>query len=378
MSIIKTKLVFCLYFLEIHIKFQWLSLFWLVFFQFKEFLSMFKIKVSHFFPAYHYWILFPFPQKPFFFVCEEIKANPPPQIMCSETSPRVSFSHDLSQPTMGQHEQRRDTTLLEQPPCSDFEFNICSTSFDQQQWSSADELFANGMLLPKTVTPKHDAIAPSLVSLPPRPKLSMADDARKDMVQKKPVSNKSFWGFKRSSSLNCDVKKGLICSLPLLSRSNSTGSVSSASSKHKHSSPKLPSPSSCCNGYQFPQKPPVKKNHGNCSYGNGVRISPVLNVPPPYISKGTANLFGLGSLLRNGKVKKSKKWISLHDVGLFFCKLFNITMNKERKSYGLWGCVNVLMHIFEVWTELRRREKKQVPFSLMACWIQLKRRFWPY
>ncbi|MBA0690032.1 hypothetical protein Golax_006725 [Gossypium laxum] len=208
---------------------------------------------------------------------------------------------------MEQREQRRDTKLLEQPPCSDFEFNICTTSFDQQQWSSADELFANGMLLPKTVTPKYDAIAPSLVSLPPRPKLSMADDVRKVMVEKKPVSNKSIWGFKRSSSLNCDVKKGLICSLPLLSRSNSTGSVSSASSKHKHSSPKLPSSSSCCNGYQFPQKPPLKKNHGNCSYGNGVRISPVLNVPPPYISKGTANLFGLGSFLRNGKVKKSKK-----------------------------------------------------------------------
>ncbi|KAF9667589.1 hypothetical protein SADUNF_Sadunf15G0039200 [Salix dunnii] len=41
------------------------------------------------------------------------------------------------------------------------------------------------------------------------------------------------------------------------------------------------------------QKPPLKKSG---SYG---KISPVLNVPPPYIYKGTANLFGLGSFLRN-------------------------------------------------------------------------------
>lgn len=59
------------------------------------------------------------------------------------------------------------------------------------------------------------------------------------------------------------------------------------------------------NGYL---KPPLKKNYGNGgAYGNGVRISPVLNVPPPYIAKGTTNLFGFGSFLRNGKDRKSKK-----------------------------------------------------------------------
>ncbi|XP_022737911.1 uncharacterized protein LOC111290730 [Durio zibethinus] len=255
-------------------------------------------------------------------------------IMCSETSPRVSFSHDLGQADLPieLNESRRDTMLLES--CSDFEFNICSSSFEQES-SSADELFANGMIVPVRHHEKRQVQkceVPAFVSFPPRPKLSTAEDSKKEStrqimpvkagLEEKPQS-KSFWGFKRSSSLNCDIKKSLIFSLPLLSRSNSTGSAlnpkrSSIKDSNKHISQKFSSismtkssspsssSSSCCNAYQFPQKPPLKKNHGN-AYGNGVRISPVLNVPTPYISKGTANIFGLGSFLRNGKDKKSRK-----------------------------------------------------------------------
>ncbi|XP_022754887.1 uncharacterized protein LOC111303106 [Durio zibethinus] len=257
--------------------------------------------------------------------------------MCSETSPRLSFSHDLGQADnlpIKLNESRRNTMLLES--CSDFEFNICSSSFEQE-YSSADELFANGMILPVRFQEKkvvHKCQLPAVVSLPPCPKLSTAEDSKKESIrqimlvnsdlEEKPKS-KSFWGFKRSSSLNCDIKKSIICSLPLLSRSNSTGSVpnpkrSSMKDSNKHSSQKLlsismtkssssSSSSSCCsncNAYQFHQRPPLKKNHGK-SYGNGFRISPVLNVPPHYISKGTANLFGLGSFLRTGKDKKSRK-----------------------------------------------------------------------
>ncbi|XP_021292277.1 uncharacterized protein LOC110422611 [Herrania umbratica] len=255
-------------------------------------------------------------------------------MMCSETSPRLSFSRDLGQADdlpIELNESRRDTMLLE--TCSDFEFNICS--FEQQS-SPADELFANGMILPVRLQERQRVQIcelPPPVSLPPRPKPSTAGDSKKDsMRQIRPASSeseekpqsKSFWGFKRSSSLNRDIKKSLVCSLPLLSRSNSTGSApnpkrSSIKDINKHTSQKLSmtksssssssSPSSCCsscNAYQFPQKPPLKKNPAN-SYGSGVRISPVLNVPPPYISKGTANLFGLGSFLRNGKDKKSRK-----------------------------------------------------------------------
>ncbi|XVE58795.1 hypothetical protein DITRI_Ditri04bG0197600 [Diplodiscus trichospermus] len=251
--------------------------------------------------------------------------------MCSETSPRLSFSHDPDQTDhlpIDLNESRRDTMLLESC-CDDFEFNVCSSnsrSFEQES-SPADELFANGMILPVRLQQKQQRAEkceiPALVSLPPRPKLSTAEDLQKESIrQTMPVNSdleekpqsKSFWGFKRSSSLNCDIKKSLICSLPLLSRSNSTGSVSnpkrsSSSSKVTKSSSSSLSSSSCssgCNSYQFPKKPPLKKNHGN-SYGNGVRISPVLNVPPPYISKGTASLFGLGSFLRHGKEKSSRK-----------------------------------------------------------------------
>ncbi|KAE8663970.1 Zinc finger protein-related isoform 1 [Hibiscus syriacus] len=181
-------------------------------------------------------------------------------------------------------------------PCLDFEFDICSF---EQHYSSADELFANGMILPKVVKEREVA---AVVSLPPRPKPSTTvEDSRKEMEEKSRC--KSFWGFKRSSSLNCDKNKSSICSIPLISRSNSTGSVPNPKrllikdgNKRRNSM-----------AYQFPQKPSSKKNNGNYAYGNGGRISPALNVPPPYISTGTAVLFGLGSLLRNGKVKKSKK-----------------------------------------------------------------------
>ncbi|XP_039040317.1 uncharacterized protein LOC120178229 [Hibiscus syriacus] len=119
-------------------------------------------------------------------------------------------------------------------------------------------------------------------------------------MEEKPQS-KSFLGFKRSSGLDFYKDKSLVCSIPLLSRSNSTGLVAnpkrlSIKDGNKHRNSMV---------YQFPQKPPLK--HRNYAYGNGVGISPVLNVPPPYISTGAAILFGLGSLLHNGKVKKSRK-----------------------------------------------------------------------
>ncbi|XVE64041.1 hypothetical protein DITRI_Ditri07aG0069400 [Diplodiscus trichospermus] len=237
--------------------------------------------------------------------------------MCSEKGPRESLSHDLGQADnipIELNESPRDTMLSE--PGSDFEFNICSSNLEQES-CSADELFANGVLLPVRFQEKEvvqRCQLPAIVSLPPRPKLPTAEDSKNESIrqimhvncdlEEKPES-RSFWGFKRSSSLNCDIKKSLGCSLPLLSRSNSAGSTPNP----KRSS--IKSSSSCCssgNAYRFPQKPPFKKNHGN-SYGNSLGISPVLNVPlpPPYISKGTAELFGLSSFLRNGKDKKSRK-----------------------------------------------------------------------
>ncbi|KAJ9174031.1 hypothetical protein P3X46_017105 [Hevea brasiliensis] len=257
--------------------------------------------------------------------------------MCSETSPRISFSNGLGQEDDIQIEQepRRDTKLLESN--SDFQFSICSSVVDYES-SLADELFADGMILPvqvherTTAAPNHmhGHEHPRKVSLPPLPcPSSSKENSNKEMMEIM-ISNsgslekhqsKSFWGFKRSSSLNCDIKKSLICSLPLLSRSNSTGSSvpnpkrSTCKDINKHNSQKQQQSNSLAKKlsaspastyvYTFPQKPPLKKNYGR-SHGNGVKISPVLKMPPPYIAQGAANLFGLGSLLRNGKEKNRK------------------------------------------------------------------------
>ncbi|KAJ9187276.1 hypothetical protein P3X46_002750 [Hevea brasiliensis] len=247
--------------------------------------------------------------------------------MCSETSPRISFSSDLGQEDGIQieHEPRRDTTLLESN--SDFEFSICSNVLDYES-SLADELFADGMILPAQGQRHEHSRKVSLPSLPCPPPI--ANESSKKEIMEIMVSNsgllekpqsKSFWGFKRSSSLNCDIKKRLICSLPLLSRSNSTGSsvpypnramfkdVNKQNSQKEQrlnsKAKKLSASSGSTYVYTFPQKPPLKKNYGG-SHGNGVKISPVLNVPPPYITKGAANFFGLGSFLRNGKEKTRK------------------------------------------------------------------------
>ncbi|CAL1370037.1 unnamed protein product [Linum trigynum] len=291
--------------------------------------------------------------------------------MCSETAPRLSFSRDPADdnesPTPEQQQWRRDANLLDHysnpttatlTPTADqpFEFSVSSNSGDQYSSSSADELFADGIILPfhrrhttSSATTFNCSAAhrraqsfdhpklPPLAPLPPPSKKSAApapesedqsrasSDHNQHQNQLQPSSSsKSFWGFKRSSSLNCDLKKTLICSLPpLLARSNSTGSVPPIPKKsiqkpdfHPTHKPiishKQPSSSNSSSGYvySFPQKPPLKRNpYGSSSssshhYPNGTaRISPVLNVP---ISKGTANLFGFGTMLM-GKEKKTRK-----------------------------------------------------------------------
>ncbi|XP_020213642.1 uncharacterized protein LOC109797894 [Cajanus cajan] len=245
-------------------------------------------------------------------------------VMCSETSPpRLSFSHDLSELQvlpMKQDVPSIDTLLHDSN--SDFEFST-STSLEFES-SSADELFSNGVILPIQIQDKTKArklthqVEPHHTKLPPRPCASSVEKVKKETIrelldvnsdhEKKPHC-KSFWGFNRSKSLNCDTKKNLVCSFPLLSRSNSTGSVSNpkrvSSNSNKHPSI-AKSSSSTLNMYPV-QKSPSGKSYGGSYYPNGLRINPILNVPTPCASKGGANLFGLGSFLRVGKVKKSKK-----------------------------------------------------------------------
>ncbi|XP_022137549.1 uncharacterized protein LOC111008972 [Momordica charantia] len=243
--------------------------------------------------------------------------------MCSETSsPRISFSHDLpgdGSPPVDQH-RRRDLTLLDSN--LEFEFSI---SIEHESSSSADELFSNGIILPIKIQ-SHKQSSPSeppfRASLPPLAPTGNAKEAMKqitvvknsassDQFEQRASESKSFWGFKRSSSLNFESKRSSLCPLPLLSRSNSTGSVPNPKSKkskdsqkqisqkqHSTSMRKLsPSSSSSFNQYAINLKPQMNKTQGGV-YGNYHCIGPVLNVPPKF--------FGLGSLLRCGKDRKSK------------------------------------------------------------------------
>lgn len=258
--------------------------------------------------------------------------------VCSEISsvgisPRISFSHDLNQNDVvpiDHYHRRLDASLLDST--SDFDFCIGDTFV--QEPSSADELFSDGKILPveikkKLVTMEQLRQVEAVHSHPRSPLPPPTTGTSKKMrlkeflsvgfdEEEKPAS-KSFWQFRRSSSLNCDTgrNRGLIRSLQFLSRSNSTGSVPNPKQtmlqkeNQRQNSQKQPpsrSPLSCSTTYySYPssQKPTMRRN--SRSYGDGVRISPVLNLPPPYISRATVSLFGFGSLFCNGKDKKKKK-----------------------------------------------------------------------
>lgn len=273
-------------------------------------------------------------------------------MICTESNhQRISFAGDLGQSDKGPHMEqqssgpvRRDTTLLDSSN-SDFEFHI-SRNFDPEDSSPADEIFADGMILPvlpfqvtaASTMPKRiykyelppivSATSLSSSSLPPPP-LPLPEHSRKYSVKETrgsvngrgsgansdseaEKSSKSFWSFKRSSSLNCDLKKSLICSFPRLTRSNSTGSVMNSKREmlrdiNKHSSQRhgVPRPGAnpssrmhpplCCSSYQLRPQKHARKNGGG--RGGSFWIAPVIGGPSP---------FGLGSILRLSKEKKKK------------------------------------------------------------------------
>ncbi|KAK6128497.1 hypothetical protein DH2020_037755 [Rehmannia glutinosa] len=201
-------------------------------------------------------------------------------------SPRISFSHDLSQ---------SDVVPVEQ--------YICNGS---SQPSISISAFSGRASINSRPPPTNS----SSTARSSQSKSRNASRRRENPNSESEEKQKSFWRFKRSSSLNCGSGYGrTLCPLPLLSRrSNSTGSAassgkrsSSVSNNQKQSflrhnssntSQKLPQ-----TGYS--SRPPLKKNsHG--SYSNGVRFNPVLHVP-------SANLFGLGSIFSGGKDRSKKK-----------------------------------------------------------------------
>nr|GMC99146.1 uncharacterized protein LOC109177542 isoform X2 [Ipomoea batatas] len=199
--------------------------------------------------------------------------------LCSEDSrsiimsPRISFSGDVSPAEVVPVEQRN--MRVSSSSSSSIDFDFCVLDYES---SSADELFFDGKILPIEIKRR---IGPQRKSSKP-------------------------WRFRRSSSLSCG--SGALCPLPLLSRSNSTGSSSpitkeSFNSKphyKKFSSSSIKQSHSVISATHY-QKPPVKKFTSN----GGIRINPVLNIPP-------ASLFGLGSIFSGGKDKNKKKLSLFH------------------------------------------------------------------
>ncbi|XVF31597.1 hypothetical protein REPUB_Repub17cG0004800 [Reevesia pubescens] len=252
--------------------------------------------------------------------------------LCSDNSgmsPRISFSHDLC---------HFDVVPVEQRPLrskssglnSSIDFDFCVRESFEQEPSSADELFSDGKILPTQIKEKNVPAIQTDQSSPPPPLPRSDSDSVHDVANinensKKESSkgnkitrdetrdevdgkqrSKSFWGFKRSSSLNCGSGYGRsLCPLPLLSRSNSTGSapnvkqaaISKDSHNHKQNSHKQANTSSYKSSTSY-QKPPLWKSFK--PYGNGVQVNPVLNV-------SSGNLFGLGSIFFNAKNKNHRK-----------------------------------------------------------------------
>nr|GMC97024.1 uncharacterized protein LOC109177542 isoform X2 [Ipomoea batatas] len=202
--------------------------------------------------------------------------------LCSEDSrsiimsPRISFSGDVSPAEVVPVEQRN--MRVSSSSSSSIDFDFCVLDYES---SSADELFLDGKILPIEIKRRMD-----------------------DGADRK--QNSKPWRFRRSSSLSCG--SGALCPLPLLSRSNSTGSSSpitkdSFNSKphyKKFSSSSIKQSHSVISATHY-QKPPVKKFMSN----GGIRINPVLNIPP-------ASLFGLSSIFSGGKDKNKKKLSLFH------------------------------------------------------------------
>ncbi|XAR52422.1 hypothetical protein NMG60_11020503 [Bertholletia excelsa] len=242
-------------------------------------------------------------------------------------SPRISFSHDLKQAEAEPIEHchgRSDASLLD----PNFDFDFCIQRSFTHEISSADELFSNGKILPieikKRVSVTEETrprTSTTQVNSNEKKRLKEFLNSTYDAEEENKPLSKSFWQFRRSSSLNCESgrSKSLIRSLQFLSRSNSTGSAPNTKQtaipkdtqkQHSFKQPQVlnSQPSSSSSGFFYPymssKRPALKKNR---SHGNGVRISPVLNIPHNCIARGTVSLFGFGSLFCNGKAKKKKK-----------------------------------------------------------------------
>ncbi|CAH9094683.1 unnamed protein product [Cuscuta epithymum] len=199
-------------------------------------------------------------------------------------SPRISFSHDVSPADMAvEHQNIRPSSP---PPLSSSEFNFCVLRERFDRFSSADELFLDGKILPTEIKrgmgQQRMVFPPPPHPLPPQPL---------------PPPQKQRWRLGRSSSLSCGT--GTFCPFPLMSRSNSTGSSSPIAKRNYQkvsSSSSMKQSQNVSTGHHHHQKPPLKKL---MNY-SGMGINPVLNIPP-------GSFFRLPSFLAGGRDKNRKK-----------------------------------------------------------------------
>ncbi|CAL9082091.1 hypothetical protein MUK42_30143 [Musa troglodytarum] len=213
-------------------------------------------------------------------------------------SPRISFSHDLTQADIsGGGDPRLDLSLpLDVSASSDFDF-ILGADISSHDSSLADDLFSDGKLLPLPIkNPPSSSAAASPSSLPSAsaadppaaPKPASARRRKRGSLREIMAScSEGGVGIgrpspRRSSSLNCgDSRRGL-CPFPLL-RSKSSGSMPTNPSSTKH-----------CTSFSSPftelfrkgSKEPKARVYyysgsSRLSHGNAVRISPIINVPTP-------------------------------------------------------------------------------------------------
>lgn len=238
------------------------------------------------------------------------------------SSPRLSFSHDLSERNLNESQEvgvaRVDMSLLSDQNC-DFNFCVTASAISEPESSPADELFFNGVIIPIQMKEKLNSINGCVR----KKDEEITATTTATLVRQEKTQSKSFWRFRRSSSLNCDnygnKRSSSLWSLPLLLRSKSTGSSSHEIVKQNQrnsgsSNGKLLSNSNQIQSVRFSaspcQKPPLRKSGsgGGSQVNGGVRNSAALNVPPPYITKGTSDLLGFGSFFCSGsREKKSKK-----------------------------------------------------------------------
>ncbi|RAL49190.1 hypothetical protein DM860_014408 [Cuscuta australis] len=228
-------------------------------------------------------------------------------------SPRISFSHDIPQTgfvPVEQYVRSSSTSSM------DFDFCVFRQSFDLQDnsSSSADELFHNGKILPIEIKRRIGPAPTTQPPPPPPPAIIPPAPVTKPAGPKQQAGSSSkaavFWKIKRSSSLNCGSGYArTFCPLPLLSRSNSTGSSSpipkrtlySSSSSRSSRDAFNPIPQNNNKSSSTKQKPPLMKSQqASSSRNNGVRITSVLNV-------SASSLFGMGSMFSHGNGRDKNK-----------------------------------------------------------------------